>query len=154
MKKVFLVALLATASFASYGQLIKMETIKEIEIGSLKIMGQKIASLSYYVGNSLDTTYVFEFNNAKYTTLDSYEKITFRGGQETVDALYGLFKDAFKSDDIKKYEQNVELGGESIRISGLKTMGLKGVRIANSRGWMGGVSESQLDKIFGKSNNQ
>ena len=150
MKKL-LVFSMVFVSFVSYAQIQKLELPKEIKVGEIKPMGTFIVDLTYYV-SELDNVKNFSltYRNGKYITLDDYKTIKFKGDDETITSLYNVFHDAFKTDDIKSYEQTIKLGDELITIKGYKMMGIKGVQFLTKWGWLNPINESQLNKLFGK----
>jgi len=156
MKKLTLVLTLVVSTLVSNAQLQKLSIPKDTKIGELKVVGYYMADLKYWVSDiNGDTTYTLTFRNAKFTSIDAFETIEFEGNTETINALYELFNDAFKADDIKKYEQDITLGKYQLKIKGYKTMGIKGVQFyavhpSGVISYINPFTEGQLKNLFGK----
>jgi hypothetical protein len=158
MKKLLLVLTLVLGTLVSNGQLTKLSSTssKPTIVGQVAPMGVTISVLSYSTNTSLgDTSYKLTFRNGKYIHIDDFKQIEFKGDTETINVLYNLFADAFKSEDIKNYEQTITLGNSVVKIVGYKSMGVKGVQFYcsanNVVSYMNPINKNQLDNLFGKS---
>lgn len=146
-----MVTMIALTSLTSFGQLQKISIPKEKTIGKVAPAGVFLLELTYNVDeNTSDTLYTLTYRNAEYMHIDSYESVKFNGGTETLNALYDMFKGAFNSEDIKTYKQEAKLGLSLILVQGYKSMGVKGVKFSTTKGYINPITESQLDKLFGK----
>jgi len=151
MKKITLVLLLSLISVITNAQMQKVELSKKVVIGAYIPSGIRIVELSYLVDKEYnDTTYTLTYRNGKYSTLDDYRDIDFKGNSQIIEDLYKLFMDAFKADDIKSYEQTIQLGKELLVIQGYKWAGMKGVRLITPYGWMNAIGPEHVNKLFGK----
>ena len=146
-----MVTMIALSSLTSFGQLQKVSTPKTTSIGKVAPGGYLVLDLVYNVDeNTSDTLYALTYRNAKYMTIDSYETIKFNGGTETLNALYDIMKGAFNVTDIKTYKQAATIGTSYISVEGYKSLGVKAVRFYTPKGGINPITESQLDKLFGK----
>ena len=151
MKKVLLGLVLVLGTLVSNAQLQKVELPKRIIVGEYKPSGIPIVELSYIADKEYgDTTYTLTYRNGKYSTLDDYRDIDFKGNSETIEELYKLCMDAFKAEDVKAYQQTIQLGKELIIIQGYKFAGMKGVKFITTKGWMNAIGPEHVNKLFGK----
>jgi hypothetical protein len=151
MKKLLMVTMITLTSLTSFAQLQKVSIPKETTIGKVAPAGVFLLELTYNVNEiSSDTLYTLTYRNAEYMRIDSYESIKFNGGSETLNAFYDMLKGAFLAEDIKTYNQEAKLGTTLISVSGYKSMGVKGVRFVTPKGYINAITESQLNKLFGK----
>jgi hypothetical protein len=158
MKKLLMVTMIALTSLTSFGQLQKLQLTKSIKVGEIKPVGVFIADVSYYV-SEVDGSqkYTLTYRNGKYAQIDDYKELKFNADSATINELYKLFSDAFTAEDIKKYEQTIQLGKSVVQIKGYKMMGMKGVQFfvtseSNVFSYINPINETQLKNLFGKSN--
>ena len=145
-----MVAIALIATIVSNAQLQVFERAKPIEIGKIKSGMYLHSSLSYVIQNDKDTTYTLAYRNGKYQILDSYETLYFNSENNTLNTLYEVMHKAFKVENIKDYSVDIQLGNQLINIIGYKQMGVKGVMVITSKGWINVLTENQLNKLFGK----
>jgi hypothetical protein len=134
----------------SYGQIQEIKIPKSTVVGSIIPMGVFISELTYNIEPNGEKVYQWKYRNGKYTTLDSYETIKFSGDGNTLETLYSMIKDVFKSDDIKNYKKEVMLGNSLLIIKGYRYFGVNGVTFITERGWINPLNEKQIDNLFGK----
>jgi hypothetical protein len=149
MKKLLVITMVLT-SFVSYGQIQEINIPKSTIVGSIIPMNVFITELTYTTQSNGEKVYEWKYRNGKYTTLDSYEIIKFSGDGNTLETLYGMIKNVFKSDDIKNYNKEVMLGNSLLIIKGYRYMGINGVTFFTEKGWIPAMNEKQIDKLFGK----
>lgn len=138
--KTILILLLLTG-FSAQAQIEMKEDIKLITIGTAKTMGVFRAKLDYAVSKE-DTIYSIYYKNWKYSSLDDYQTLIFRGGSEVLNQLYDILKAALAD---KEYSKSFTLGKEDVTVSNSKNM----VTITTNEGFFY-LTEKELDKLFGK----
>lgn len=151
MKGFFIMLLVPVIGMAQIGT--PQQVATQSKVGKVAPMGSFIAELTYAINpeDSKDTTYILSFRNYKYRTLTQIETIRFSSEGDSMNQLYALCKSVF-SDENKKnkdYAVNVTLGKELIQVGQFRQMGTVNCMILIPAGY-GVLSESQVDKLFGK----
>ena len=144
-----MVAIALIAGTLVNAQLKVLNSGKRIDVGKVKMGMYYVAHLSYTVQDS-DSIYTIMYRNAKYQHIDSYETTSFTSNNGEVEQLYNLIKSVFSLEDIKGYSASVDLNGDYIKIVGTKNLGVKSVVLMTSSGYTNGITENQVDKLFGK----
>lgn len=129
------------------------EPIK-ITVGKIAPMGSFVAELYYSISNedNSDTTYTLMYRDDKYNSLLSLESVSFSGMDNALEQLYIAMKSVFLPDNKnkKEYALNFKLGKDVVQISNFKSFGVYMVLfMADNKGYFK-ITQSQLDKLFGK----
>lgn len=146
MKPLYILFLLSIhfSAFAQVGEAEKLPEKKSI--GKLRDVE------FYYYPAKEDTQYVIYFRNAEYPSSYFYESISFKGGQEEVNALYKAIHSVFEQENKnnKEYSVVIKVGEDRIYISHQYIIGLGvNARITSPDGHFY-LKENQLSKLFGK----
>lgn len=149
MKKILVLTMVLT-SFVSYGQIQEIKIPKLTVVGALAPMGSLICSITYTTEQNGEKVYTWKYRNGRYTTIDSYEIIKFSGDGNTLETLYNIIKDVFKSDDIKNYRKEIMLGNDILIIKGYRYFGVNQVTFSTEKGLINPLMEKQIDNLFGK----
>jgi hypothetical protein len=94
-----------------------------------------------------DTVFRFTYLNAKYSTLNDYQTITFNSEGNTLSSFYSVLKDMFSKQ--KGSEQSFKLGDTDVIVSNKKNMGVTALLIYTPNGYVY-LTEKQVDKTFGR----
>lgn len=150
MKINSLLLLALLLAFSGNAQLKKEETIKDTEVGKVKILGQTIAELSYRVIDT-DTIYYLLYKNQKYTQLTDFKVIKFDGVDDTKEAFYNVLKSFFTDPEKSKkgYKETITLGETRIILTKRKDYGIEYVELFTTDGYFN-IQEKWLNKLFGK----
>lgn len=127
MKKLVLIILLSYLSMNANSQLVKKTIIKEYPIGNAKKAFTKFAELGYYVNSLNDTTYHLFYRDEKFTQIEDWKSLYFKGGAATVEDLYQTLIGAVNDD--KGKETAFDLGESSVFILTTKFLGSKYITI-------------------------
>lgn len=147
MKKLFFLLMLFPA--------LCLSQIKQVEDVNPELIGKVGPKKAPHVGlYKLEDVYYFEYNDVKFTHIDSFKKITFLNEDNTLDSLYKLIKENIENppkEDIK-----LEFPNNYVWLEFTKNMGIVSVRFYDKNRktdiegltiWM---TKKQIDKLFGK----
>ena len=152
MKKfLFFFALLV--SISGTAQIREVEKSKYQEIGKVSPGGMAfISSISVMRDTAVDGTnsYLWMYNNLKYSTITDVRSISFTASNEDFDSLYELMKTQLSAD--KGTEKDLELGKSRITIKTIRNLGITSLTIYDLTGGGGYfyLTAKQVDKLFGK----
>lgn len=103
--------------------------------------------LFYSVDDKNDTTYHLQYDNAEYSTIDSYEWIEFAEEGNTLNDLYNALKDCFDKDE--NYQTSFKLGKDLVVIKVQKSWGVKYLFISPPKGYFM-LTKKELMKLFNR----
>ena len=144
MKKVLLVAILATLGFASYGQ---------ISISQSKVIGMIKNGASEDIKLSIAGKNI----TLNYLGLDAENRwqndvIRFSGDENDLNALHGAFVSVFEpgNKDNKNYSLEITLGNDVVKIENKKMLGSAYLVFGNGKTHTRQLTKTQIDNLFGK----
>ncbi len=152
MKKV-LFSLVLLVSISATAQIREVEKSKYQEIGKVSPGGMAfISSISVMKDTAVNGTnsYLWMYNNLKYSTITDIRSISFTASNEDFDGLYELLKTQLSAD--KGTEKDLELGKSRITIKTIRNLGVSSLTIYDLTGGGGYfyLTSKQVDKLFGK----
>jgi hypothetical protein len=154
MKKLSMVLLLALVATVSFGQIQVLEVNKtpKVTLGKIK-SGLAFVAEMEYEANKSDTLYTLSFRDYKYQQITSIRLISFNSDSDAFNSFYSICKSVFNDENRKNKDYSVtfKLGGETILVANYKMMGMTYVQIFDGTGMSTPLTESQLNKLFGKS---
>lgn len=131
--------LLMIVSLTSYSQISTPVKLSSTTLGKVAPLGTFIADITYS-----GDVYTLSFNDLRFKT-DFIKSVSFQNVDSTVDKLYNLFKDAFKS----KEPVTFKLGSQEVTISRMKSMGVTSAMFTMGDAYFT-MTEKQVDKLFAK----
>ena len=114
-------------------------------------MGPFISSLSVLKGEDGTNSYLWMYNNLKYTSISDVQSITFTATEEQVQRLYELLKSQLSAE--KGSEKSLKLGDADVTFTTIKSLGVSSLNISVLQSGVSSyflISSKQLDKLFGK----
>jgi hypothetical protein len=114
-------------------------------------IGPFVASLEYDKGDEDQNKYVLSYNNLKYTTITSINRLKFTATEEVLNKFYDALKNCFSAE--KGSEKQFKLGTELVSITTTKNLGISSIYVyTTDMGTVGYflLTEKQLNKLFGK----
>ncbi len=152
MKK-FILFFVLLVSLSGTAQIREVEKSKYQEIGKVSPGGMAfISSISVMKDADANGTnsYLWMYNNLKYTTITDIRSISFTASNEDFEALYQLMKTQLSAD--KGTEKDLELGKSRITIKTIRNLGISSLTIYDLTGGGGYfyLTAKQVDKLFGK----
>lgn len=151
--KNFLLFLALLITVASSAQIREVEKSKYEVIGKVSPGGMAfISSISVMRDTAVNGTnsYLWMYNNLKYTTITDIKSISFTASNEDFDSLYELLKTQLSAE--KGTEKDLELGKSRITIKTIRNLGITSLTIYDLTGGGGYfyLTAKQVDKLFGK----
>lgn len=152
MKKI-LFSFVLLVSISATAQIREVEKSKYQEIGKVSPGGMAfISSISVMRDTAVNGTnsYLWMYNNLKYSTITDIKSISFTASNEDFDGLYELLKTQLSAD--KGTEKDLELGKSRITIKTIRNLGISSLTIYDLTGGGGYfyLTAKQVDKLFGK----
>ncbi len=152
MRKLLFV-LLCFLSLSVTAQIKEVPASKYVEIGKVGSgLGPFISSISVIRDTASGGTnsYLWMYNNLKYTTITDIKSISFTASDEELEGLYNLLKTQMGAE--KGAEKRLELGKHTLNFTTTKNLGVPSLVIydLSAGGGYFLLSSKQLDKLFGK----
>jgi len=147
MKVLISIAFFLLSTELSFSQIQKVELPKYISVGKFRMGFRTFSEMFYSVDDKNDTTFHWQYNNAEYETIDSYEYIHFASDGNAFEELYNILKDCF--DKEVGYQTSFKLGEDLVIVKLQKSWGEKYLFISPPTGYFT-LPKPILDKLFGK----
>jgi hypothetical protein len=109
------------------------------KVGRIAPLGSFVAELTF-----TGDVYTLRFNDMRYQT-EMIKSVSFTNVDSTIDKLYGLFKESFKSNVAVTFK----LGSQEVSISQSRFMGITSAMFKTVEGAYFTIVEKQVDKLFG-----
>jgi len=143
MKKILLNLIGLLLSFGLFSQVeINQNLPKPTTIATVKSGGDFVASLSYVVFSSGDTSYTIIFDNKEYNNNNGLQTIRFIASSSEIESIYQALKNVAKT----RESISLKLGETQVTVTYSKKFGIV---LGTDKG-MFMIKEKQLAKLFGK----
>ncbi len=152
MKQV-LIAIIFLSTFSANAQIQEVDSkSKYQEIGKVGGgMGPFVSSLSILKGEDETNSYLWMYNNLKYTSITDIKSITFKATELELQKLYEILKAQLASE--KGSEKSLKLGDADVTFTTTKNLGVASLSVLVIKSGISSyflISSKQVDKLFGK----